>query len=50
MTIFFSDEEMKWIEKALFKWTVKKDCPKNIKADLQTKIAMLYDKRHYGKD
>lgn len=48
MTIIFTDEELKWIEKEPFKWHLKSNCPKNISGELQNKIDQFYNGEHYG--
>lgn len=41
MTIYFSDEEKKWIDKIPFDWKIKKECPQKIKKELQIKLNLL---------
>ena len=31
MTIYFTEQELKWIAKEKFGWFIKKECPKEIK-------------------
>ncbi len=44
MTIYFTDEELEWINKKPFNWTIKKGCPKNIEKKLKGKLDVLYNK------
>lgn len=48
MTIFFTEEELKWIDKKPFAWKVKKGCPDSIRQRLKRKIAQFYNGEHYN--
>jgi hypothetical protein len=41
MTIFFTEEENKWINKDAFNWTIKEGCPDNVRKTLQLKLEKL---------
>ena len=41
MTILFTEEEMKKKKKNHFNWTVKKECPPNIKKTILLKLNLL---------
>ena len=41
MTVFFTDEELEWINPIKFDWTIKKDCPKKIKVSIEKKLKLL---------
>ena len=38
MTIYFTEQEIEWIEKRKFNWTIKKGCPEEIKKRLDKKL------------
>ena len=38
MTIYFTEQELKWIEKEKFHWFIKKECPQEIKLLLSKKL------------
>ena len=38
MTIYFTEQELKWIEKGKFHWFIKKECPQEIKLLLSKKL------------
>ena len=38
MTIYFTEQELKWIAKEKFGWFIKKECPKEIKIVLSKKL------------
>lgn len=38
MTIYFTEQELKWIEKGKFNWFIKKECPQEIKLSLSKKL------------
>lgn len=38
MTIYFTEQELKWIEKEKFSWVIKKECPKEINLVLSKKL------------
>ena len=41
MHLIFSEEEKKWIKKELFNWTVKKNCPKELRKKINKKLEIL---------
>lgn len=41
MQTIFNDEEMKYIDKKPFNWTIKKDCPKRLEKSIKRKFAEL---------
>ena len=41
MYILFTDEEMKWLNKTDFNWTIKEGCPKDIRNALERKMTIL---------
>ena len=47
MHVIFTEDELEWIDKKIFNWTVKKGCPSSIKKSLEKKLKLL--KEHdYG--
>lgn len=46
MTVFFTDEEMKYINTSFLKWTIKADCPDNLKRQINEKLEYLYAKKY----
>lgn len=44
MTIFFTDDEKKYIVFEKGKWDISNDCPKRIEKQLKRKINMIYMK------
>ena len=43
MTIIFTEEELKWIDKVPFKWAIKPNCPDAIRQVLARKLNLLKD-------
>ena len=41
MTILFADKEMEYINKNNFNWTIKKECPTDIKKTILLKLNLL---------
>lgn len=41
MTILFTEEEKKWINKELFNWTIKEGCPSDVRETLELKLKEL---------
>ena len=46
MHLIFTDEEKEWIDKKPFNWTIKKECPKEIKEGLEKKLKLLSNNKH----
>ena len=47
MTIFFTEEETKYIVKELFNWHVSEDCPEELKKKINKKLNAL---KHFAKE
>lgn len=45
MTIRFTEEELKWIDKKPFNWTIKDNCPSSLKKDIMRKLEILYTRK-----
>ena len=45
MTIMFTEQELKWIDKELFNWKLKEGCPESIREDLEQKLKMLRERK-----
>lgn len=41
MHVIFLREELLWIDKRLFNWTIKEGCPKKLKEKIQQKLDLL---------
>lgn len=41
MHVLFSQEELAWIDKKLFDWTVKRGCPEKLKKGIEQKLKLL---------
>ena len=48
MHIIFTAEELQWINKKPFNWTIKKGCPDSIKKGLQKKLDALKPENYKG--
>lgn len=46
MTIVFSDEELKWIDKKPFNWSLKNECPEDLKTKIKRKLDILNEKTY----
>lgn len=43
--VLFTEEEMEWLDKKKFNWTIKKGCPKKIEHSLKKKLKVLKERR-----
>lgn len=41
MHLMLEDEELKWINKELFNWTIKEGCPDDIRKKLEKKLDLI---------
>jgi len=39
--VFFSREKYEWIIQEPFNWLIKKDCPDNLRKDIENKLDLL---------
>lgn len=46
MIVIFAEKEMEHINTKKFRWTIKDDCPDNIKKRLKKKLDYLYSKEY----
>lgn len=47
MTVRFTDQELKWINKDVGNWTIKDGCPPEIRKRLRIKLKYIYDFHDY---
>lgn len=52
MIVFFTEIEEQYVNKRLNRWTIKDDCPDDVKPILKRKLDYYYDSRYKqgGKD
>ena len=41
MTMMFSEDELEWIDKKPFHWTIKDGCPEELKKSIEKKLKLL---------
>lgn len=46
MTIVFTEEELKWIDKKPFDWKMNKACPKKLRKGITEKLNILNKKTY----
>lgn len=48
MTVRFTEDELQYIKKEKFHWTIRDDCPAETKKRIGKKLRLLYDERSYN--
>ena len=46
MTLNFTETELKWINRKMFNWSLKENCPKKLRKQIQAKLDILNKKSY----